>query len=172
MKKFVLLTLLVFFFNGVATAATDKPAIAYVNLHAVLLESKIGKRNKIALEKLIKEKESALSSEQSKLQAMQQAFQKDQLVLTDDQKKARQKEFQEKAEAYQNMVAEAKQAVNKKDGEYANKSVAEIKIIIAALAKELKLSIVFDASELSVLYAEEGMDLTKKVIERYDAKAK
>jgi Skp family chaperone for outer membrane proteins len=31
---------------------------------------------------------------------------------------------------------------------------------------------VLDASAGSVLYAEEGMDLTQKVIEKYDAKAK
>jgi outer membrane protein len=171
MKKLAFITLLIMSFNGMAIAA-DKPAIGYVNLHAVLLESKVGKRNKVELEKLIKEKESVLAGEESKLQAMQQAFQKDQLLMTDDQKKAKQKEFQDKAEAYQKMVADAKQAVNKKDSEFANKSLAEIKTIIAALAKEMKLSIVFDANELSVLYAEDGMDLTKKVIERYDAKTR
>ena len=171
MKKFAFIALLTFFINGLAVAA-DKPAIGYVNLHTVLLESKVGQRNKAELEKLIKQKESTLAGEEGKLQAMQQAFEKDQLLMTDDEKKAKQKEFQEKAEAYQKMVAAAKQDVNQKDSEFANKSLAEIKTIIAALAKEMKLGIVFDANEMSVLYSEEGMDLTKKVIERYDARAK
>ena len=48
----------------------------------------------------------------------------------------------------------------------------EIKPVIADVAREMKISIVFDANELSVLYAEKGMDLTQKVIERYDAKSK
>ncbi len=169
MKKFALLTLLIACFTGLAAAA-DKPAIGYVNLHSVLLESKVGKRNKAELDKLIKAKEGTLAAEQSKLQAMQQAFQKDQLLMTDAQKQEKQKDFQDKAEAYQNMVNEAKQAVNKKDNEFANKSLTDIKSVIAALAKEMKLSIIFDANELSVLYAEDGMDLTQKVIERYDAK--
>jgi outer membrane protein len=171
MKKFVLFVLLVFIFNGVAIAA-DKPAVGYVNLHTVLLESKVGKRNKAELDKLVKQKESAISAAQDKLKAMQESFQKEQLLMTDDQKKAKQKEFQEKAQAYQEMVNEAKQTVGKKDNEYANKSLTEIKPIIAAIAKEMKISIVFDANELSVLYAEPGMDLTQKVIERYDAKTK
>jgi outer membrane protein len=171
MKKFVLLSLLIMFFAGVVSAA-DKPAIGYVNLHKVLLESKVGKRNKAELDKLIKEKESTITGEEAKLQAMQQAFQKEQLLMTDAQKLEKQKAFQEKAEAYQKMVGEAKQAVSKKDNEFASKSVADIKVIVANIAKEMKLNLVLDASAGSVLYAEEGMDLTQKVIEKYDAKAK
>jgi len=171
MKKFVLFVLLGSLFSVPAIAA-DKPAIGYVNLHTVLVESKVGKRNKAELDKLIKQKESAISDAQNKLKAMQESFQKEQLLMTDDQKKAKQNEFQEKAQAYQEMVNEAKQAVSKKDNEYANKSLADIKPVIAEIAKEMKLSIVFDANELSVLYADKGMDLTQKVIERYDAKSK
>ncbi len=171
MKKFFVVSLLIFVLAAAVNAA-EKPAIGYVNLHQVLLESKVGKHNKVELDKLIKEKESQIAGEEAKLQAMQQAFQKDQLLLTDAQKLEKQKAFQEKAEAYQKMVNEAKQDVNKKDSEFANKSLAEIKTVVAALAREMKLSIVFDANELSVLYAEDGMDLTQKVIERYDAKTK
>jgi outer membrane protein len=138
----------------------------------VLLESKVGKRNKAELDKLIKEKESMITGEEAKLQAMQQAFQKEQLLMTDAQKLEKQKAFQEKAEAYQKMVGEAKQAVSKKDNEYASKSVVGIKEVVADIAKEMKFNLVLDASEGSVLYAEEGMDLTQKVIEKYDAKAK
>jgi outer membrane protein len=171
MKKFALFILLAVLFNGVALAA-DMPAIGYVNLHTVLLQSKVGKRNKAELDKLIKQKELAISQAQDKLKAMQEAFQKNQLVMTDDQKKAKQKEFQEKAQAYQDMVVQAKQAVNEKDNEYASKSLAGIKPVIAEIAKEKKISIVFDANELSVLYADKGMDLTQQVIQRYDAESK
>jgi len=171
MKKFVLIVLLGFLVSGAAVAA-DTPAVGYVNLHTVLVESKVGKKNKAALDKLVKQKETAISAEQDKLKKMQESFQKEQLLMTDDQKRAKQQEFQQKATAYQEMVNEAKQAINKKDNEFASKSLADIKPVIAEIAKEKKISIVFDANELSVLYAEKGMDLTQQVIERYDAKAK
>lgn len=171
MKKFLLLLPLIVLLND-AVLAAEKPAIAYVDVRKVLLESKIGKKNKAEFEKMIKEKESALNKEEEKLKAMQEAFQKDQLMMTDDQKKAKQKAFQEKADAYQKMVKDAKQEVGKKDNEYAAKSLTEIRGIIADLAREMKLSLVLEASESGLLYAEEGMDLTPKVIEKYDAKAK
>ena len=171
MKKLALLLAFIVLLHGTAAAA-EAPTMGYVDLRKLLVESKIGQKNKAELDKLIKEKEKALTGEEGKLQAIQQAFQKDMLLMTDEQKQAKQKEFQEKAEAYQKLVSEAKQAVGKKDNEFASQSLAEIKKIIAAVAKEMKLSMVLDASESGMLYAEDGMDLTQKVLERYDAKAK
>ena len=171
MKKSALFTLLIVFFTGVVCAA-EKPAVGYVDMRQVFVESKIGKKNMADLDKLRKEKESVLAGEESKLQAMQQAFQKDQLLMTDAQKLEKQKAYQEKVEATQRMASEAQRAVSVKDNEYANKAAAEIRSVIAVLAKEMKLGLVLDSSEGSVLYAEEGMDLTQKVLEKYDAKAK
>ena len=170
MKNFALLFAFITLLNG--AAAAEVPTIGYVDLRRLLVESKVGQKNKAELDKLVKEKEKLLTSEEGKLQAIQQAFQKDQLLMTDDQKQAKQKEFQEKAEAYQKLVNEAKRDVGKKDNEFASQSLADIKKIIAVVAKEMKLVLVLETSESGVLYAEDGMDLTQKVLERYDAKAK
>lgn len=171
MKRFLLLLPLIMLLGPVAVAA-DQPAIGYVDVRKVLLESKTGGRNKAEFEKMIKEKESALAKEEEKLKAMQEAFQKDQLMMTEDQKKARQRAFQEKAEAYQKMVQNAKQEVGKKDNEYTARALSEIRAIVADLAKDMKLSLVLGVSESGLLYAEEKLDLTQKVIEKYDAKRK
>lgn len=169
-KSFLLLPL--FLLLAVPVLAADTSGIAFVDARKVLLESKVGKKNKAEFEKMVKQKEAAIGKEEEKLKAMQQAFQKDQLLMTEEQKKAKQKEFQEKADAYQKMVREAKQEVSKKDNEYTAKALAEIRGIIATLAKEMKLNLVLEISESGLLYAEDGMDLTQKVMERYDAKSK
>ena len=171
MKKLYLLLPLIMLLSHVAMAA-DQPAIGYVDARKVLLESKLGKKNKADFEKLIKNKESTLAKEEEKLKAMQEAFRKDQLMMTDDQKQAKQKAFQEKADAYQKMVRDAKQEISKKDNEYTSKALTEIRAIVADLAREMKLSLVLEASESGLLYAEQSMDLTPKVMEKYDAKAK
>ncbi|MEW6332426.1 MAG: OmpH family outer membrane protein [Pseudomonadota bacterium] len=171
MKKYFLLLPLIMLLNHVAVAA-EPPAIGYVDVRKVLLESKTGKKNKAEFEKMVKAKEAAIKKEEEKLKSMQEAFQKDQLMMTEDQKKARQKEFQEKAEAYQNMVRNAKQEVGKKDNEYTSRAMTEVRAIVADLAKEMKLSLVLEASETGLLYADEKMDLTPKVMEKYDAKGK
>lgn len=171
MKKLLFLLPLTMLLNDFAIAA-DKPVIGYVDVRKVVMESKTGKRSRVEFEKMVKEKEGTLTKEEEKLKAMQQSFQKEQLLMTEDQKQAKQKAFQEKADAFQKMVKDAKQEIGKKDSEYTARTLSEIRDIVAALAKEMKLSIVLEASESGLLYAEDGMDLTPKVLERYDAKAK
>lgn len=171
MKKIIPLLPLLVLLSPVALAA-EPPAIGYVDVRKVMLESKAGKKNRAELEKMIKEKEGALKKEEQKLKAMQEAFQKDQLMMTDAQKQQKQKEFQEKAEAYQKLVRDAKQEVGKKDNEYTSRTLTEVRAIIADLARETKLNLVLETSESGLLYADEKMDLTRKVMEKYDAKAK
>jgi Skp family chaperone for outer membrane proteins len=70
------------------------------------------------------------------------------------------------------MVSDANQDIAAKDKEFAAKSIAEIRKLIADVAKEMNISLVLEASESGLLYADSGMDLTQKVLERYDAKSK
>ncbi len=171
MRKFSILFLMSVFLSGIAAAA-ERPAIGYVDMRQVMLESKIGKQNRAVMERFVEDKKAGVAREEAKLKALQESFQKDQLLLTDAQKKDKQKEFEGKVEAYQKMVAEAKQDINQKDTEFTNKTIAEVKAIIRDIAKELKISLVMEAGEMGLLYADEGMDLTAKVIQKYDAKAK
>ena len=171
MKKFLLLLPLLMMLEH-AVLAAEPPAIGYVDVRKVMLESKIGKKNRAELEKMIKEKKAVLGKEEERIKTMQQAFQKDQLMMTDAQKQQKQKEFLEKAEAYQKMARDAKQEVDKKDNEYTSHTLTEVRAIIGDLAKEQKLSMVLELSESGLLYADEKMDLTRKVMEKYDAKGK
>jgi outer membrane protein len=156
--------------SGVARA--EEPAhIGYVDLRKVLLESKVGERNKAEMEKFVNAKKESLAKEEQKLKGLQQVFDKDQLILTDEQKKARQKEFQEKVQAYQKQRAEAEKEVSQKDAEFTQKAITEVRAIVAEIAKEKKLMMVFEKTA-QPLYAEPGPDLTEAVMKKFDAKAK
>lgn len=172
MKKFSILILILttFVLSGVAVA--EKPAIGYVDMRQVMLESKIGKQNRAVIEKFVEDKKAGIAREESKLQSLQESYQKDQLLMTDAQRKEKRQEFEGKVEAYQKLVAESKQAINQKDAEFTSKTVAEIRDIVRDIAKEMKISLVMEAGEMGLMYADEGMDLTKMVIQKYDAKAK
>lgn len=58
-----------------------------------------------------------------------------------------------------------------KDNEFTRKAIGVIRGVIAEVAKEQNLALVFEKNEQPVLYAKEGPDLTGLVIQRYDAKA-
>ena len=149
----------------------QEPKYGYVDVRKVLLESKTGKRNKAELEKFVKQRKDQLAKEEENLKTLRAAYQKEQLLLTDTQKQQRQKEFQEKLQAYEKMRAEAQKELQQKDGEVSRAAMTEVRAVIAQIAKEQNLDIVFEKNDQPVLFAKDGPDLTDTVIKRLDAKA-
>lgn len=153
----------------VSAPALADVKIGYVDVRAVLLNSKAGIQFRADMEKLQHDKESAINKEQDKLKAMQQALAKDALTLTDSQKQEKQKALEEKYQDMQKMVADARGEMDRKGQEYQSRSIEQIKRIITDVAKQEKVNLVLGMGE--VLYADDGMDLTTKVTEKFDAVA-
>jgi outer membrane protein len=104
------------------------------------------------------------------LETLQQTLEKEMLTLTEAQKQDKQRGFQEKVQVFQKSAQDAEREVRQKDTEYTNKALEEVRKIITDVAKEEKVSLVLGKTEMSVLYAEDGMDLTAKVIKKYDSR--
>jgi outer membrane protein len=158
----------------VAGLALSAPALAeikigYVDVRAVLAESNTGKQHRATVEKYVKDKQAALKKEEEKLNGLKQSFEKEALTLSDAQKQQKQKEFQEKVQALQKMAQDAERELQQKDREYTGKSIETVRAIVAEVAREEKVNLVIGRGE--VLYAEDGMDLTAKVSQKFDARA-
>jgi len=154
------------------TLAQETAKYGYVDMRKLMLESKAGQRGKSEIERLVKQKQEQIAKEEQKIKDLRQAADKDQLVFTEAQKRAKQREIQQKTEDLQQLAKDAQREVAKKDNEFSSKAIAEIRALIAEIAKEEKLSLVFEKNEMPVLYATEGPDLTDKVLKKYDAKTK
>lgn len=155
---------------NVGVAQAEDVRIGYVDMRKVMTESKAGKRVKGDIEKTVQQRKESLGREEQQLKAMQQSFEKEKLILSDAQKQTKQKEFEEKLKAFKQSATQAQREIEQKETEFTKKAVPEIRALIRDLAKEEKLSLVFEKNELPVLYAAEGPDLTDKVIKRFDAK--
>jgi outer membrane protein len=150
--------------------AADSVKIGYVDVRAVVLESKSGRQHKVEMEKYVKDKQAELKKEEDKLKSLQQTLEKEMLTLSEAQKQDKQRGFQEKVQAFQKSAQEAERTLRQKDTEYTNKSLEEVRKVIAEVAKEEKVGLVLGKTEMSVLYAEDGMDITPKVIQKYDSR--
>jgi len=155
---------------GAPVLAADSVKIGYVDVRTVVLESKSGKQHKVDMEKFIKDKQAALKKEEDKLKTLQQNLEKEMLTLTEAQKQEKQRDFQGKVQTFQKSAQEAEREVRQKDTEYTNKALEEVRKVITEVAKDEKVGLVLGKTEMSVLYAEDGMDLTAKVIKKYDSR--
>ena len=170
MKQQIMLCLAASLLISAPVLAADSVKIGYVDVRAVVLESKSGQQHKVEMEKFVKDKQAALKKEEEKLKSLQKILEKEMLTLTEAQKQDKQRGFQEKVQAFQKGAQDAEREVRQKDSEYTNKALAEVRKVITEVAKEEKVGLVLGKTEMSVLYAEDGMDLTAKVIKKYDSR--
>ncbi len=152
-------------------AAADKPQIGYADMQKVVNESKSGKQARAGLEQLVKQKNEQLAREEKKLKDQVAAFEKEQLAMSEAQKKQKKRELEDKFEAFQKMRAEAQRELAKQENEFLRKAMPELRAIVSAIAREEKLLLVFDRNEVPALYAEDGPDLTARVLRAFDAKS-
>lgn len=161
------------FAAGIVSAyAAEAVTIGYVDMRKVLSESKGGQRVKAELEKTIRPRQEALTKEEERLKALQQAYERDKLLLSEAQRQEKQKEFQQKFEAFQKSAGELQREVSQKENEFTKKAVPEIQAIIRAIAQEEKLTLVFEKHQIPAMYAADGPDLTDKVLQRYNRSQK
>lgn len=165
--KFSVLSLLLLSFL-LPAAHADAIAVGYVDMRKVLTQNKTGQRVKGELEKTVKVSKEALAKEEEKLKALQAAYEKDKLLLSESQRQEKERDFQEKLKAYQKSAATAQREITEKESAYAKKAIPEIRQIIRELAKEEKLTFVFEKNEVPALYAIDGPDLTDKVLARFN----
>ncbi len=151
-----------------AGAHAEAVGIGYVDMRKVLTENKAGQRVKADIEKAAKARQDALAKEEQKLKGLQEAYEKDKLLLSEAQRKEKQKDFQKKFEAYKKQAAQAQHDLSQKETEYTKKAVPEIRAIIRELALEQKLSLVFEKNQVPALYSADGPDLTEAVLSRYN----
>ena len=74
MKRIVVVAVAAGLFGSMAAMAADKPAIGYVDVRAVLVDSKAGKLHKADMDKFVKDKQTALKKEEEKLKSLQRRW--------------------------------------------------------------------------------------------------
>jgi outer membrane protein len=148
--------------------AADGHKLGYVDYNKVLAENKNVKAKMDELKKLAESKDAGLKKEGEALQALGQKYEKEQLTLTDAQKKARAQEYQAKAQAFQKKVADARQELKQKEEEILGKAQAELRVVIAQVARSEGVHAVLDPR--AMLYADDAIDLTAKVAEKFTGK--
>lgn len=157
---------------ALTSAQAEVVAIGYVDMRKVLTENKAGQKVKAELEKAVTTRKQALAKEEERLKSLQAAYEKDKLLLSEAQRQEKQKEFQRRYEAYQKQAQQAQRELSQTEAEYTKKALPAIRAIIRELAKEEKLTLVFEKNEIPALYAVDGPDLTDKVLARYNKSQK
>jgi outer membrane protein len=153
----------------ICTAAELK--IGYVNIQRAVGESKSGKaaNEKFTVEAgrirddIMKEKES--------IESAAEMLQKQSAMLTEDVRRSKELDMGRRQRDFERMVEDQKAELQLKEAQLTGEILEQLIPIVRNYGKKHGFSIIFERSERVLLYANQSLDLTDKIIAILDAKA-
>jgi outer membrane protein len=147
--------------------------IRIIDLAKALNESEAGKKAKADLESLIKSKQTIIEEKGKKLESLKSELEKQAALISAEAKKAKEEELERALRDYQRTVSDSQAEVQKKEGELTNEILKELRSTINSVAAEEGYSLVLEKAEGVVLYSSSEIDITDKIIKKYnETKAK
>jgi outer membrane protein len=178
MKKGVLLFAALFFLVTSAMAAGGK--IAFVDTQSVFDKSKLGKKYQGVVREYYESRKKILDIDAEEIQKLQEDYskQKQAKLLNDKAQKEKEETINRKISDFQKKREEFSGEISKKNEELSNEFNQQMVAVLKDIAKKEKVSLVLTktinvlskAEVPAVLYADEDLDLTDRVIVDLDKK--
>ena len=144
--------------------------VAFVNMQALLSESKLGKAGLAQMKTLTDKQQGDLTEKNNAIKALQQKIQTQSTVVTPETRNQWSSDLEKAQRDLQYSQNEAQAQVEELNQRLLGDFQEKVLPIIEALAKEKGLYAVFGAAESGVAYVHPGVDLTFELIKRLDAK--
>jgi outer membrane protein len=146
--------------------------IAFVNFQRVVAESSDGKASTARVNALIAKKQTEGSDKQKKLAADQQKLQTSGSVLSEAARAQLEKDVEREQVEGQRFQQDAQAEVQELQNELESEFIKRVTPILAQVATEKGLQILFNAQQAGFAWIDPGLDLTNDVIKKLDAASK
>ena len=170
MKQLVPLVLSFLFANPALAAETG--SIGYVDMQTVLDQSAMGQKAQQTLKEKFEGRQQEFAEEEQSIRQLQQTLARDQALMSQAEVDKKTAEIQERVRSFQSKAAELQQEFAQEQNKLGTEILKPAQGVIEAVAKDKKISAIFERSQSGLLYIDDGLDLTAEVIKRLDAQGK
>ncbi|MGH9892998.1 MAG: OmpH family outer membrane protein, partial [bacterium] len=91
------------------------------------------------------------------------------MLLKEDEKRNIEREYQRRFVGYQRTMRDIQEELRQKEGEITSEILKELEKVVLEVGKSEKFTLILERSQ--VLYSDQGIDITNKVIELYNSRA-
>jgi len=151
-----------------AQAAGGGVKVAVIDVERILLESERGKAALAEIESLRAQKQEEGTTRQKEISDLRQRLADGRLSLSEDKLAELRKQAEDKMIALQRFQDDANRELGKKRDEVLKTIEDSVFPVINELGKEGGYTLVFNKFSSGLVYADEAIDITAKVIERYN----
>lgn len=168
MKRLFIAAVIVMAFSASAVAQEVKAGV--VDFTRLVISSTAGMKAQSEIEAFEKDRSDKLKPKRDEFMKLQQDFIAQEKVLSDDAKKAKITEIQQKQVELENLTRQYTAELQKKNAESTDRIMGEVQAIISQVANERGLTLILATQ--TVVYSKDLPNITEEVLERYNKQYK
>ena len=153
--------------SPLAYAAEAK--IAYLSIKRVFNESKRGQKEKETFTAKVDAKKKVVEKKQQDFQAYKDDLEKKAAMLSEQARREKEKEYQQKAKELEWFVKDANEELRKLEQEMLDKLMRSLQKVVEKVGAQENYTLILEENASSILYAPKEMDITDQVIKAFDA---
>jgi outer membrane protein len=168
-RAVVVFSVMLFVLSSIAVSqAQTASKVGVVDLLKALNDSEYGKKAIAEIEAMKKSKQATIDEKGKKIEQMKAELDKQASVLSADAKKSKEEEIERLIRDFQRLVSDATAELQKKQREVEVDLIKDLRAIITKIGEEEKYSYIIEASEGGLLYYDKAVDITDKVIKKFN----
>ena len=150
--------------------AQERIKIGFIDIQRVVQESQAGKRAKERFQAQVKKAEADIVKERQELDRMKSDLEKKGPLLKEEERRNLEAEFQKRSVTLQRTMTDYQQELQAKNNQLMSDILKELEAIVNEVGKADKFTLILERSQ--ILYSDQGIDITSKVIETYNNRNK
>lgn len=168
MKYWLVVATLVLCFS--VSYAQERIRIGYIDIQKVIAESQAGKRARDRFQAQVKKAEADIVKERQEIERLKMDLDKKGPLLKDEERRNIESDLQKRSVNLQRSMSDHQQDLQAKNNEMMSDILKELEKIVNEVGKAEKFTLILERSQ--ILYSDQGIDITSKVIETYNSRAK
>jgi len=150
--------------------AQERIRIGYIDIQKVIAESQAGKRARDRFQAQVKKAEADIVKERQEIERLKMDLDKKGPLLKDEERRNIESDLQKRSVNLQRSMSDHQQDLQAKNNEMMSDILKELEKIVNEVGKAEKFTLILERSQ--ILYSDQGIDITSKVIETYNSRAK
>ena len=167
--RYFLVAIWFFLYTGVGWSQ-DKVKIGFIDVQRAISESQAGKRAKERFQAQVKKAEADLLREKTEIERLKSDLDKKGALLKEEEKRNLEADLQRRYVNYQRGMQDQQQELRQKEGEMTADILKVLEKIVNEVGKAEKFTLILERSQ--ILYSDQGIDITTRVIEAFNARSK
>jgi outer membrane protein len=146
--------------------AEERVKIGFIDIQRAISESSAGQKARERFQVQIKKVEADLLKEKHELERLKSEMDKKGPLLKEEERRSMEMDLQRRYVGYQRTMQDSQQDLRQREGALTADILKDLEKVVNEVGKAEKFTLILERSQ--VLYSDQGIDITNKVLELYN----